>query len=172
MVIGWKCFLQAEDGIGLPEQILDQSNFQTAAKSYFVFIQFDFIWSLNYFAMIILNFLEVGFFLFPLFLVTMVVLSRYLFILNFLNSMQKPLWCTNYSTDSCNDRDYYFLGQLPYLTGEESLIYEVRVRYLEELWPLDCLWHMLLLYYSFEYHWSWLNMIGMAKFAKKNKKKI
>ncbi|XP_030929786.1 two pore calcium channel protein 1-like isoform X1 [Quercus lobata] len=84
----------AEDGIGLPEQILDQSNFQTAAKSYFVFIQFDFIWSLNYFAMIILNFLE------------------------------KPLWCTNYSTDSCNDRDYYFLGQLPYLTGEESLIYE------------------------------------------------
>ncbi|KAK4577570.1 hypothetical protein RGQ29_027906 [Quercus rubra] len=36
----------------------------------------------------------------------------------------KPLWCTNYSTDSCNDRDYYFLGQLPYLTGEESLIYE------------------------------------------------
>nr|XP_023906859.1 two pore calcium channel protein 1-like [Quercus suber]POF18131.1 two pore calcium channel protein 1 [Quercus suber] len=84
----------AEDGIGLPEQILDQSNFQTAAKSYFVFIQFDFIWSLNYFAMIILNFLE------------------------------KPLWCTNYSTDSCNDRDYYFLGQLPYLTGEVSLIYE------------------------------------------------
>ncbi|XP_075668805.1 two pore calcium channel protein 1-like [Castanea sativa] len=84
----------AEDGIGLPEQILDQSNFQSAAKSYFVFIQFDFIWSLNYFAMIILNFLE------------------------------KPLWCTNYSTDSCNDRDYYFLGQLPYLTGEESLIYE------------------------------------------------
>ncbi|KAK7855055.1 two pore calcium channel protein 1a [Quercus suber] len=77
----------AADGIGLPEQILDQSNFQSAAKSYFVFIQFDFIWSLNYFAMIILNFLE------------------------------KPLWCTNYSTDSCNDRDYYFLGQLPYLTG-------------------------------------------------------
>ncbi|XP_065628022.1 two pore calcium channel protein 1A-like isoform X2 [Quercus suber] len=36
----------------------------------------------------------------------------------------KPLWCTNYSTDSCNDRDYYFLGQLPYLTGGESLIYE------------------------------------------------
>ncbi|KAK7855057.1 two pore calcium channel protein 1 [Quercus suber] len=48
----------AADGIGLPEQILDQSNFQSAAKSYFVFIQFDFIWSLNYFAMIILNFLE------------------------------------------------------------------------------------------------------------------
>ncbi|KAM3697428.1 hypothetical protein ACB098_06G111700 [Castanea mollissima] len=41
-----------------------------------------------------------------------------------LNFLEKPLWCTNYSTDSCNDRDYYFLGQLPYLTGEESLIYE------------------------------------------------
>ncbi|KAK4577566.1 hypothetical protein RGQ29_027904 [Quercus rubra] len=84
----------AVDGIGLPEQILDQPNFQSAAKSYLAFTRFDFFWSLNYFAMIILNFLE------------------------------KPLWCTNYSTDSCNDRDYYFLGQLPYLSGGESLIYE------------------------------------------------
>lgn len=52
--------LQAEDGIGLPEQILEQSNFQNAAKFYFIFIQFDFIWLLNYFALIILNFLEVS----------------------------------------------------------------------------------------------------------------
>ena len=130
MVIGWKCFLQAVDGIGLPEQILDQPNFQSAAKSYLVFTRFDFFWSLNYFAMIILNFLEVGF-LPPLFNFGK---PWYLFILNFLNSVQKPLWCTNYSTDSCNDRDYYFLGQLPYLTGRESLIYEVRVRYLKELY--------------------------------------
>ncbi|GMY10100.1 two pore calcium channel protein 1A-like isoform X6 [Fagus crenata] len=85
----------AEDGIGLPEQILDQSNFQSAAKFYFLFTQFDIIWSLTYFALIILNFLE------------------------------KPLWCTNYSTDSCNDREYYYLGELPYLSVEESLIYEV-----------------------------------------------
>lgn len=34
---------------------------------------------------------------------------------------QKPLWCK----EECNDRGYYYLGQLPYLTGTESLIYEV-----------------------------------------------
>ncbi|XP_057954459.1 two pore calcium channel protein 1A [Malania oleifera] len=84
----------AEDGIGLPEQILDQSTFESAAKFYFIFIRFDFLWSLNLFALIVLNFLE------------------------------KPLWCAKYAAASCNNRDYYFLGQLPYLTGIESLIYE------------------------------------------------
>ncbi|KAB1209932.1 Two pore calcium channel protein 1 [Morella rubra] len=83
----------AEDGIGLPEQILDQSNFQNAAKFYFLYIRLDFLWALNYFALIILNFLE------------------------------KPLWCINYSY-SCEDREYFFLGELPYLTAVESLIYE------------------------------------------------
>ncbi|XP_048327479.1 two pore calcium channel protein 1 isoform X2 [Ziziphus jujuba] len=77
----------AEDGIGLPEQILDQSNFQSSAKLYFIFIRFDLIWSLNYFALIILNFLE-------------------------------------NSVDYCSDRDYYYLGQLPYLTGTELALYE------------------------------------------------
>ncbi|KAK3184137.1 hypothetical protein Dsin_031423 [Dipteronia sinensis] len=85
----------AEDGIGLPEQILDQSNFQRSAKFYFFFTKFDILWSLNYFALIVLNFLE------------------------------KPLWCSRTATTySCNDRDYFYLGQLPYLTGAESLIYE------------------------------------------------
>ncbi|XP_044466336.1 two pore calcium channel protein 1 [Mangifera indica] len=87
----------AEDGVGLPEQLLDQSqsSFDKSAKFYFMFIKFDFIWSLNYFALIILNFFE------------------------------KPLWCSKSSlTQSCTDRDYYYLGQLPYLTGTESLIYE------------------------------------------------
>ncbi|XP_048327478.1 two pore calcium channel protein 1 isoform X1 [Ziziphus jujuba] len=84
----------AEDGIGLPEQILDQSNFQSSAKLYFIFIRFDLIWSLNYFALIILNFLE------------------------------KPLWCEKNSVDYCSDRDYYYLGQLPYLTGTELALYE------------------------------------------------
>ena len=65
---------------------------------------------------------------------TLVVLSRYLFILNLLHCVQKPLWCTNYSTDSCNDREYYYLGELPYLSVEESLIYEVRIRYSEEIY--------------------------------------
>lgn len=84
----------AEDGIGIPEKILDQSNFQSAAKLYFIFIKFDLIWSLNFFALIVLNFFE------------------------------KPLWCSKYDTHSCNDREYFFLGQLPYLTAVESLIYE------------------------------------------------
>ncbi|KAI5652642.1 hypothetical protein M9H77_29829 [Catharanthus roseus] len=85
----------AEDGIGLPEEILEQSSFGIAAKFYFMFIRFDFLWSLNYFALIVLNFFE------------------------------KPLWCSRYSAHSCSDRSYYFLGQLPYLMGAESLIYEV-----------------------------------------------
>ncbi|CAM8884818.1 unnamed protein product [Rhodiola kirilowii] len=84
----------AEDGVGLPEEILYESNFQKAAKFYFLYTRLDFIWTLNLFALIVLNFLE------------------------------KPLWCAKYSLDSCNDREYFFLGQLPYLTSVESLIYE------------------------------------------------
>lgn len=52
--------MQAEDGIGLPEEILDQSSFETKAKLYFLFIRFDFLWSLNCFALIVLNFFEVS----------------------------------------------------------------------------------------------------------------
>ncbi|CDP14785.1 unnamed protein product [Coffea canephora] len=84
----------AEDGIGLPEEVLDESSFANAAKYYFTFIKFDFLWTLNYFALIILNFLE------------------------------KPLWCSKYSVHTCSDREYFFLGQLPFLTSTESLIYE------------------------------------------------
>ncbi|RVW46855.1 Two pore calcium channel protein 1A [Vitis vinifera] len=95
----------AEDGIGLPEQMLDQESFESAAKFYFIFIRFNFLWSLNLFALIVLNFLE------------------------------KPLWCAKQTTYSCNDREYYFLGQLPYLTSVESLIYEVRVMMMIYLFP-------------------------------------
>ncbi|CAH9089148.1 unnamed protein product [Cuscuta europaea] len=84
----------AEDGVGIPEEILDQSSFASAAKLYFIFTRFDFLWSLNCFALIILNFLE------------------------------KPLWCSKQSAYTCSDREYYFLGQLPYLTEAESLIFE------------------------------------------------
>ncbi|XP_014510519.1 two pore calcium channel protein 1 [Vigna radiata var. radiata] len=84
----------AEDGVGLPEQILDSSNFQNYARFYFIFIKFNLIWSLSYFALIVLNFLE------------------------------KPLWCKKLATHSCNDREYFYLGQLPYLTDAECLIYE------------------------------------------------
>ncbi|CAH2071765.1 unnamed protein product [Thlaspi arvense] len=85
----------AEDGIGLPEQILDQSSFGESAKYYFIFTRLDLIWSLNYFALILINFFE------------------------------QPLWCENKPTPSCKDRDYYYLGELPYLTNAESIIYEV-----------------------------------------------
>lgn len=85
----------AEDDVGLPEEILDQPNFESAAKLYFVYTQLDLLWSLNYFALIVLSFFE------------------------------RPLWCARYSEVSCNDRGYYFLGQLPYLTSTESLVFEV-----------------------------------------------
>lgn len=125
-----KLFIQAEDGIGLPEQILDQSSFQSSAKLYFIFIQFDIIWTLNYFALIILNFLEVCSLLFMLLFLFAFSGSHFywenLFTLSLCNSIQKPLWCAKYTVDSCRNRDYYYLGQLPYLTGAESIIYEVR----------------------------------------------
>uniref|UniRef100_M1BKD0 Two pore calcium channel protein 1A n=1 Tax=Solanum tuberosum TaxID=4113 RepID=M1BKD0_SOLTU len=59
-----------------------------------MFTRFDFLWSLNYLALILINFFE------------------------------KPLWCSRHLAESCNNRDYYYLGQLPFLTGAESLIYE------------------------------------------------
>ncbi|KAF3659657.1 Two pore calcium channel protein 1 [Capsicum baccatum] len=84
----------AEDGVGLPEEILEGSSFGKAAQLYFVFTRFDFLWSINYLALVVLNFLE------------------------------KPLWCSKHLVESCNNRGYYYLGQLPFLTGAESLIYE------------------------------------------------
>lgn len=51
---------QAEDGIGLPEEVLNDSSFDRAAKLYFIYIRFDWVWSLNLFALLLLNFLEVS----------------------------------------------------------------------------------------------------------------
>lgn len=51
---------QAEDGVGIPEEVLDQPNFENSAKLYFLFIQFDVLWTLNYFALLVLNFFEVS----------------------------------------------------------------------------------------------------------------
>ncbi|XP_010924552.2 two pore calcium channel protein 1 isoform X3 [Elaeis guineensis] len=84
----------AEDGIGLPEEVLNDITFERAAKFYFIYIRFDLLWSLNLFALILLNFLE------------------------------KPLWCTRYGQYSCEERDFFLLGQLPYLTSMQSLTYE------------------------------------------------
>nr|XP_043623765.1 two pore calcium channel protein 1A [Erigeron canadensis] len=85
----------AEDGAGLPEEILELPNIENAAKFYFMFIRFDIIWTLNIFALIALNFFE------------------------------KPLWCSSLSSEvTCSNREYYFLGELPYLTNAESLAFE------------------------------------------------
>ncbi|KAK2651115.1 hypothetical protein Ddye_018604 [Dipteronia dyeriana] len=118
----------AEDGIGLPEQILDQSSFQSSAKLYFFFTKFDILWSLNYFALIVLNFLE------------------------------KPLWCSRTGTYSCNDRDYFYLGQLPYLTGAESLVSEgitLVLLMIHTLFPIS--------YEGFDIYWnSWINRLKVV----------
>lgn len=115
----------AEDGIGLPEEIFDQSSFGHAAKFYLMFIRFDLIWTLNCFALIVLNFIE------------------------------KPLWCYK-AVPSCSDREYYFLGELPYLTLSQSLIYEVVtliVLIIHTLFPI--------FYESFGIYWK--SMINKLK---------
>jgi two pore calcium channel protein len=85
---------QAEDGIGIPEDVLNDTRFETAMRFYFVYLRLDWLWSLNLFALILLNFLE------------------------------KPLWCRKDAQHACDQRDLYFLGQLPYFSKTESLIYE------------------------------------------------
>ncbi|MQL83128.1 hypothetical protein Taro_015616 [Colocasia esculenta] len=49
----------AEDGVGLPEEVFEDSSFERAAKFYFMYIRFDLLWSLNLFALLVLNFIEV-----------------------------------------------------------------------------------------------------------------
>ncbi|KQK09180.1 two pore calcium channel protein 1 isoform X1 [Brachypodium distachyon] len=84
----------AEDGVGIPEDVLNDTKFERAMRFYFVYLRLDWLWSLNLFALILLNFLE------------------------------KPLWCWKDAQDACDQRDLYFLGQLPYFSKTESLIYE------------------------------------------------
>ncbi|KAJ0986103.1 hypothetical protein J5N97_004459 [Dioscorea zingiberensis] len=118
----------AEDGIGLPEEVLNDSRYERAARFYFIYIRCDWLWSLNLFALILLNFLE------------------------------KPLWCNNYGQYSCQDREYFFLGQLPYLNSVQSLIYEgitLAILILHTFFPLA--------YEGFRLYWkSPLNKIKVA----------
>jgi hypothetical protein len=51
---------QAEDGVGIPEDVLNDTRFERAMGFYFVYLRFDWVWSLNLFALILLNFLEVS----------------------------------------------------------------------------------------------------------------
>ncbi|KAF5803077.1 putative Two pore calcium channel protein [Helianthus annuus] len=84
----------AANGRGLPEGTFDVPNYEASVKLYFIFIRFDIIWTLNYFALIALHFFE------------------------------QPLWCSSISEVSCRNRDYYYLGELPYLTSAESLAFK------------------------------------------------
>ncbi|XP_078438900.1 two-pore channel 1 [Wolffia australiana] len=84
----------AEDGVGLPEEVLEGDMFERSAKFYFMYLRFEIFCSLNLLALIVLNFIE------------------------------KPLWCSSNGEHSCRDREYFFLGELPYLTVSQSIIYE------------------------------------------------
>ncbi|CAM6046974.1 unnamed protein product [Sphagnum compactum] len=86
---------QAEDGLGLPLEVLEQSNFEQAAKWYFWFIGLDLLWSLDMAVLLLLNFFEV------------------------------PLWCKEEFPDPCGNREKFYLGGLPYLTRTQSLILEL-----------------------------------------------
>ncbi|KAF3779018.1 Two pore calcium channel protein 1 [Nymphaea thermarum] len=86
--------LLAEDGIGLPVEVLDEHNFDRTARLYLMINKINFLWSLNLFALIVLNFLEM------------------------------PLWCSRGTSNVCNDRTKYYLGELPYLTPVQSLFFE------------------------------------------------
>lgn len=50
----------AEDGVGIPEDVLNDTKFERAMRFYFVYLRLDWLWSLNLFALILLNFLEVS----------------------------------------------------------------------------------------------------------------
>lgn len=51
----------AEDGVGIPEDVLNDTRFERAMRFYFVYLRLDWLWSLNLFALILLNFLEVSY---------------------------------------------------------------------------------------------------------------
>ena len=51
---------QAEDGVGLPEEILEGETFERSLRIYFMYLRFDLLWSLNLLALVVLNFIEVS----------------------------------------------------------------------------------------------------------------
>lgn len=85
----------AEDDVGLPEEVLEQPNFEAAVRWYFIDMRLNILWSLNLAALIVLNFVEL------------------------------PLWCEGSSSQPCGSRQDYYLGELPYLTRVQSFYYEV-----------------------------------------------
>jgi len=72
---------QAEDGVGIPEDVLNDARFERAMRFYFVYLRLDWLWSLNLFALILLNFLEVSYQKLPY---QFVMVSLHPFLLNIL----------------------------------------------------------------------------------------
>ncbi|KAG6553595.1 hypothetical protein Mapa_004509 [Marchantia paleacea] len=85
----------AEDGEGIPSEVLEQENLKLATTLYFVYTRLDPFWNLNLAALILLTFFEV------------------------------PLWCNGKFPEPCGSKAKYYLGDLPYLTREQSLIFEI-----------------------------------------------
>ncbi|KAH7288344.1 hypothetical protein KP509_31G023000 [Ceratopteris richardii] len=85
----------ADDDVGLPEEVLDRPDYQSSLYWYFVDMRLNILWSLNLAALIVLNFFEL------------------------------PLWCDGSASKPCGSREDYYLGELPYLTSEQSFYYEV-----------------------------------------------
>ncbi|KAL2650542.1 hypothetical protein R1flu_018670 [Riccia fluitans] len=85
----------AEDGEGIPSEVLEQDNAKRSTSLYFTYIRLDPFWNLTLAALILLSFFEV------------------------------PLWCSGSFPNPCGSREKYYLGSLPYLTREESLVFEI-----------------------------------------------
>ncbi|KAL3701106.1 hypothetical protein R1sor_019128 [Riccia sorocarpa] len=85
----------AEDGEGIPTEVLEQENVKLATSLYFAYTRLEPFWNLTLAALILLSFFEV------------------------------PLWCTGDFPNPCGSKEKYYLGGLPYLTRAESLICEI-----------------------------------------------
>lgn len=85
----------AEDGEGIPTEVLNQHNSERATKLYFVYTRLTLLWGVNLAVIILLNFFEV------------------------------PLWCKGDFPDPCGSKTEFFLGDLPYLSRWGSLVFEV-----------------------------------------------
>ncbi|GAQ81992.1 hypothetical protein KFL_000970180 [Klebsormidium nitens] len=77
----------AEDGIGLPLDLIHSADFGERTRLYFLYNTFDPLWTLNIILLLVLNFIEV------------------------------PSWCSNAWPHPCggDNTDAYHLGDVPYL---------------------------------------------------------
>lgn len=77
----------AEDGIGLPLELIHSKDFGERARLYFLYNSFNPLWTLNLLVLVVLNFIEV------------------------------PSWCTDAWPHPCGGKDTeaYHLGDVPYL---------------------------------------------------------